>query len=555
MDEQQTVIYPAKIVRTMDPAVPEAEAVAVRGDRIRAIGSLAELRAYPGTVVDDRYADDVLLPGFVEAHSHAGSGGMWEHIYVGRFDRTDPDGRLWPGCATVADILERLRTAEQQLPVDPGVPLLAWALDPIYYPGQAVLARELDTVSTARPVHVLHANGHLAAVNSAALKVAGVDRDTQVEGVVKHADGTPTGELREWAAMSLVQRITGGGITGGITAAAIRAFGQDAVNTGTTTVTDLGTLLLASDESMTPYLEAVSEDFPARLSVFHFGAGNGTLAPAEAAARLAELRERSTGKLRMGHVKLMLDGSIQGFTARLQEPGYLDGRPNGIWTVSPAEFETALSTYHRAGLLVHVHCNGDQATELFLNTMEKVLVAHPRPDHRHTVTHAQMTTPAQYKRMAALGMCANIFANHIWAWGDQHIDITVGPDRAARMNATATALRCGVPFSLHCDTPVTPLSPLRTVKHAVTRRTVSGRVMGEHERITAEQALEAVTLGGAYLLKMDHQVGSLEPGKLADLAVLGADPLAVPAEEIGEIAVRGTVVGGTHHTSAVHRSA
>lgn len=549
MAEQQTVIYPARIVRTMDPARPEAEAVAVRGDRIRAVGSVAELSAYAGSVVDDRYADTVLLPGFVEAHSHAGSGGMWENVYVGRFERTSPDGRLWPGCATVADILERLRAAERKLPADPTVPLLAWGLDPIYYPGESVTARELDTVSTARPVHVLHANGHLATVNATALKIGGVDRDTQVEGVVKHADGTPTGELQEWAAMSLVQRKVGGGITGGITAEAIRNFGQDAVNTGTTTVTDLGSLSLMSDETMTPYLEAVTEDFPARLSVFHFGAGKGGVSPAEAAPRLRELRERSTGKLRMGHVKLMLDGSIQGFTARLQEPGYLGDRPNGIWIVSPAEFETALSTYHRAGLLVHVHCNGDQATELFLNTMEKVLVAHPRPDHRHTVTHSQMTTPAQYKRMAALGMCANIFSNHIWAWGDQHIDVTVGPDRAARMNATATALRSGVPFSLHCDTPVTPLSPLRTVKHAVTRRTVSGRVMGEHERITAEQALHAVTLGGAHLLKMDHEVGSLEPGKFADLAVLGADPLAVPSEEIGEIDVLGTVVGGAHRAS------
>ena len=201
---------------------------------------------------------------------------------------------------------------------------------------------------------------------------------------------------------------------------------------------------------------------------------------------------------------------------------------------------------------MHVHCNGDQATELFLRAMERVLVAHPRPDHRHTVTHSQMTTPAQYRRMAALGMCANIFANHIWAWGDQHIDITVGPDRAARMNAAATALRCGVPMSLHCDTPVTPQSPLRTVQHAVTRRTVSGRIMGEHERITVGEALRAVTLGGAYLLKMDHEVGSLEPGKFADMAVVGTDPLAVPGDEVGDIDVLGTVVGGAHHPSSVH---
>ena len=335
MVDQRTVIYPAKNVRTMDPARPEAEAVAVRGDRIRAVGTVAELREYSGAVVDDRYAGAVLLPGFVEAHSHAGSGGMWDKVYVGRFDRTSPDGRSWPGCASVAEVLERLREAERRLPVDPSVPLLAWGLDPIYYPRETVTARELDAVSTGRPVHVLHANGHLATVNSAALKIGGIDRDTQVEGVVKHSDGVPTGELREWAAMSLVQREVGGGITGGITAEAIRSFGQDAVNTGTTTVTDLGSTVLMSDETIAPYLEAVTEHFPGRLSVFLFGAGKGGASPTENAARLRELRERSTDKLRMGHVKLMLDGSIQGFTARLQEPGYFGDQPNGIWVVSP----------------------------------------------------------------------------------------------------------------------------------------------------------------------------------------------------------------------------
>ncbi|GAA1882869.1 hypothetical protein GCM10009715_31560 [Paeniglutamicibacter psychrophenolicus] len=219
--------------------------------------------------------------------------------------------------------------------------------------------------------------------------------------------------------------------------------------------------------------------------------------------------------------------------------------------MSPEEFREAFEAFHSAGVLVHVHCNGDQTTQLFLDTLEAILTAHPRPDHRHTCTHSQMSTTAQYKRMATLGACANIFANHIWAWGDQHMDITVGPDRARRMNAAATALRHGVPISLHSDTPVTPLGPLHTMKHAVTRLTVSGRVMGEAERISAQQALEAVTLGGAYMLKMDHEIGSLEAGKFADMAVLSQDPLEVPAEEIGTIHVYGTVVGGRHHTSNV----
>lgn len=351
--------------------------------------------------------------------------------------------------------------------------------------------------------------------------------------------------------MGLVSELIEGSGLLDINPEALRRFAQEGVNTGTTTLTDLGTSLLMDDDGAALYRSTVDEDFPARLNVFHFGASRIALSLPEAAERLVWLRELSTDKLRFGNIKLILDGSIQGFTARLLEPGYLGGQPNGIWNISPEEFREAFEMFHRAGLLVHVHCNGDQTTQLFLDTLEAVLTTHPSPDHRHTCTHSQMSTAAQYRRMAALGVCANIFANHIWAWGDQHIDVTVGLDRAARMNAAATALRLGVPISLHSDTPVTPLGPLHAMKHAATRLTVSGRVMGEHERIGVQEALEAVTIGGAYMLKMDHEVGSLEAGKLADLVVLAEDPLAIEPERIGDIHVLGTVVGGRHHATKV----
>ena len=271
----------------------------------------------------------------------------------------------------------------------------------------------------------------------------------------------------------------------------------------------------------------------------------------EDAQRLVELQEASTDRLRFGAAKLMLDGTLQGFTARVREPGYYGDQPNGMWNVSPEEFHRAFEAFHRAGLLIHVHCNGDQSTQLFLDTLERVLIDHPRPDHRHTCTHSQMSTPAQYRRLAALGACANIFSNHIFQWGDQHLDLTMGPDRARRNNAAATALRSGVPISVHSDSPVTPLGPLASAKHAITRLTQSGRVMGETERISPEAALEAVTLGGAYMLKRDDEVGSIEPGKFADLAVLEEDPLAVAPEAMGDIRIHGTVVGGQHFASNV----
>jgi predicted amidohydrolase YtcJ len=146
--------------------------------------------------------------------------------------------------------------------------------------------------------------------------------------------------------------------------------------------------------------------------------------------------------------------------------------------------------------------------------------------------------------MAKLGVCANIFANHIFYWGDQHYALTMGPDRAERMDGCGTAQRLGVPFAIHSDAPITPIGPLFTAWCAVNRRTASGRVLGEGERIEVEEALYAITLGAAYTLKLDDEIGSIEVGKFADFCVLEDDPLTVAPDALDRIRIWGTVLGG-----------
>ena len=520
----------------------------VRGSRIRAIGSLNELEAYGPARIDDRYADSVIFPGMVEAHAHANSGGMWENTYVGFQTRKDPEGRVWPGCTSIDDVLERLRAADAKL--DAGEVLSAWGLDPIFLPGDRLDKRYLDSVSAERPIFVSHQSGHLATVNSAMLRKEGIDRDCTVEGVVRGADGEPNGELQEPPAIALISSASSL-LGSAFDPAALRGFAADARNHGVTTSADLGNPYIVTD-ALDEHRDIIDdEDFPLRLSLFHLGGGMGAGGdPVTSAQKLAELAETGSEKMHLGGVKLFLDGSIQGFTARLLAPGYLSEESNGIWLSSPEEFHRAFRAYHSAGSVIHVHCNGDEATELFLDTVEQVLSEVPRWDHRHTVTHSQLTTPAQYRRMKALGMCANIFSNHIWYWGDQHRDLILGPDRADRMDAAATALRIGVPISLHCDTPVTPLDALATASYAAERVTPSGRVLGEHERITVPEALEAVTLGAAYMLKLDHIVGSIEAGKFADFAILDRDPYDCEPAELREVTVRGSVVAGRHFQAA-----
>ncbi|WBU36721.1 amidohydrolase [Homoserinibacter sp. YIM 151385] len=546
-------IYPAAKVVTLDHARPVAEAVAVRGDRILAAGSMQELSLFEGATVDDRYADRVIFPGFVEAHAHPMTGGLWRSTYLGYFERTDPWGRAWPGCTTLDEVIERLQEADAAME-DPDALLFAWGLDPLYFRSERLLAKHLDRVSTTRPIFVLHAGAHFASVNSALMRGAGITRDLNVEGLARDEHGEPNGELQEFAAMSLAKEGWAQALDA-LDEEAVVNFGLECRNVGITTVVDLASTTLFTGGLDVYRAAAESDAFPARLVPFHWGmAPTPGMTLDEVAAALQVLAADSTAKLKFGYVKLLLDGAIQGHTARLLEPGYLNTDVNGIWNVSPEQFEDAFTVFHNAGMVVHVHCNGDEATELMLDTVERILTRHPRPDHRHTVTHSQLSTAAQYRRMKALGLCANIFANHIWYLGDLHYDLTLGPDRAARMDAAATAIREGVPISLHCDAPVTPLGPLSTASYAVERRTAGGRLLGPGEAITLDQALRAVTLGSAYMLKLDHEVGSIEGGKRADFAILDRDPYEVadPAE-LRAITVLGTVLGGEHHTAAAKR--
>ena len=225
-------------------------------------------------------------------------------------------------------------------------------------------------------------------------------------------------------------------------------------------------------------------------------------------------------------------------------PGYHNGAPNGIWVIAPEDVMAIVQAYHEAGIQLHIHTNGDEATEVAIDAIESAMRQSGWVDHRHTLQHCQMADVAQFRRMAKLGICVNLFANHIYYWGDAHYSQTMGPDRANRMNACGTAKRSGVPFAMHSDAPITPLGPLFTAWCAVNRRTASGRVLGENERIDVEDALRAITLGAAYTLHMDDRIGSIEVGKFADFCVLAQDPLKVRPEDLKDIPILGTVVGG-----------
>ncbi|WP_176046655.1 amidohydrolase [Burkholderia sp. BCC1644] len=536
-------VFTARRILTMNPAQPSATHVAVRDGRILAVGDATDAAAWQARfgacTADDTLRDKVLMPGLVEGHCHLMEGAMWDAVYVGYYDRRGPDGTLWPGLRSLDAVLDRLADAERAM-TDDG-PLLAWGFDPIFFGTARLAVRELDRVSAQRPIAILHASVHLMNVNGAMLARAGIDEDTDIDGVSRDADGRPTGELQEFAAMLPVYQTIGGklAISASEKPHAVWNFGRVAQLAGVTTATDLVNDLSA-DGNRTLHEVTADPDYPVRIVPAFAPQRN----PARSADSVLAEIERNTDKLHFGPVKFIVDGSIQGFTARVRWPGYAGGQPNGLWLIPPAQIVDVFEPFHRAGLQLHVHTNGDEATEVVLDAMTTLLARHPRPDHRHTLQHCQMADAAQLRRIRALGMCVNFFANHLYYWGDAHYSQTIGPDRANRMDAAGSARRLGIPFALHSDAPITPLNPLFTAWCAVQRETASGRVLGVGERLPVDDALHAITLGAAYTLRMDHLVGSIEIGKYADFAVLDDDPSVCAPARLKELAVWGTVLGG-----------
>ena len=528
-------VYRAAQIVTVDDARPAATHVAVRDGRVIAVGGAELERRYrPAQFIFD---DLVMLPGFVEGHAHASEGLIWNLPYVGYFDRRHPDGEVHPGCTTVAALVARLGELEARL-ADPDDALFAWGYDSIYFADKPMRG-DLDRVSTTRPVILYHSNLHLITVNSVALERAGINRDNLIEGVYVDEHGEPNGELAEFAAMFPVFRAVGDPIFAeAYHAEDVRRYGRACHRVGITTAADLYSDL--EPEVVDLFAATTAEaGFPARIAP---ALATTRYSVDQVIERQAQTSRRGHEKLFLGAVKIISDGSIQGFSARVRQP-YLNGVENGIWYEAPGKIRELIERLHATGVKLHIHVNGDEAAELVLQCFEEAIAAHG-PRRRHALQHAQMMDRGQLERAAKMNLVVNFFSNHIFFWGDQHRDATVGPEIARRMNPARSALDLGLDVALHCDAPVTPPGPLFTMWCAVNRRTASGAELGPDERITPAEALRGVTLGAAISLDLDDRVGSISPGKYADFTLLRQSPLQVEPLRIRDIEVAGTMLGG-----------
>ena len=511
-------------------------AVAVRGDRILATGSVQEIELLIGEstrVIE--LGEQALLPGFIDAHGHFSA-------LARTADYVDLSPPPVGGAESIADIVRALRLAIEQSSIPAGTLVTGFGYDDSLLEERRHPTRfDLDEASTSHPIVIRHVSGHLAVGNSLALADAGISAETPdpAGGIVRRLEnGAPDGVMEETAMTLLPDAVAN--LTPERFAELRRQALQIYAAYGITTIQDSN---LPLDYIEMLRQEAASEAYP--VDMVAYAMANPL---SDEALDSIELEQNYVNGFRLGGIKFTLDGSPQGRTAWLTEP-YEEGPPGAADdyvaypSYEPSEYLRRIPAIIERGLPALVHVNGDAAIDLMLEGLESIAQKGPLPDHRSVAIHAQLARPDQLDRMREFGVLPSFYAVHPFFWGDWH-RLSFGDERASFISPLRAALDRGIPITIHNDSPVVPPDIMRLVAIAVNRETRSGYVLGPDQRVDVMEALHAVTLGAAYQYFEENEKGSLEAGKRADFVILAQDPRIVESNALADIDIVETVSRG-----------
>ena len=494
---------------TSSKAHPWARGLAVRGDRILAVGTDAQAERSSGRgtkTVDLR--GRVVVPGFIDAHSHmvdAATEFAWAHL---------------DGTPSMVVAIERMRALAQRTPPGGWVVGVDW--DEAKWPERRYLLRgDLDRVSTDHPVVAVRMDGHMGCANSKALEIA-ADL-LAMEGVEKDAAGQPTGVLKEDPFYALHERFAP---SEAVLDAGLVRMARQAHRLGITSIHDI-----VGARQLRAYLRAYHRG---TLGLRLYALPRDDLLDSLAASGL------STGLgdswLRIGAIKVFTDGSLGAYTAALGQPYVGQPENRGMLVHSDEELRGIFRKAHLAGFQTATHALGDAAIRQVVEAWEGILKEHPRRDHRHRIEHLELPDDDLLRRMKAIGLLASCQPNFVGQWsglGDVY-ETRLGKERNAMNNPYRRVLRRHIPLCFGSDGM--PYGPLYGIHSAV-----NGYF--EDQRISAEQAIRAYTAGGAYAAFEEDLKGTLERGKLADFVILDGDPFAEP-DRIRNLQVHSTWMGG-----------
>ena len=525
----------------VDAAFSEYEALAISGNRVLAVGNRDDVLAAAGrgaTTVD--LAGRIVLPGFIEPHMHfallAGLGHLED---IGPFKQP-----------TFDDALNALRRIAASAGPDEWV--MARQFDPIMLdPPRDLTTRELDEIAPDRPAFVLNASGHVAYVNSKALELDGITRDSENPPggeYGRYEDGSPNGVLYGQSASSgilyrnrqIADRMQSGFVGAG------REVGNDAVALGITTLCDQATGALAGPAELQSYRAMYDGGLmKARIRAYAYSEQPGW---DEAGIEAGQ----GDALMRVAGWKIVTDGSNQGFTGRQREPYYTRDTV-GIFYVEPDALREMAIERGKKGWPLSLHGNGDAAIDSILDAVEAA-----RDEGvdvralRSRIEHCSILHDEQIERMAALGMVPSFLINHVHYWGHVMRDEVFGPEKVQLLDRCASVEKAGLNWLSHTDAPVSPLGTLHKIRVAVARDLWAEpeTILAPDERVSVEAAIRSVTRNAAWACHSENEIGSLEAGKLADLVVLEEDPRAVEPTAISDITVSETWMDGERVYSA-----
>jgi predicted amidohydrolase YtcJ len=529
----ETIIRNARIY-TVDVKQPWAEAVAIRDGRIVAVGTAKQIDVYRGSSTKVLNAGGrLVLPGFTDCHIH---------FMDGSLGLTEVDLN---GSKSVSEIQQRVRKYAAAHPDTAWITGMGWTY-PTFGPSALPDKRILDAVLPDRPVYLVAFDGHSSWANSKALVMAGITRQTPDPPngtIVRDANGDATGALKESAGDMVAKLMPRPSREERL--AALRLGLHEANKYGLVRVHSAG-----QDFEWLDLFDQLRHDgqLTLRFYVAYF------LDPPELTrSEIGQIEKaRNTYKddwISGGVVKTMLDGVVEAHTAAMFEPYSDNPSQSGTLFWDPAKYKEAITELDRRGLQIFTHAIGDRAVHLALDAYEQAAVANHTADARPRVEHIETITAQDIPRFGKLGVIASFQPLHAYP-DDDTLGIwarNVGPERAQRAWVWHSIESTGGHLAFGSDWPVVTLNPWPGVQNALTRQTTEGDPPGgfvPSERISLEDAIQGYTLGAAFAGRREKTEGSIEPGKLADLIVLGQDLFKIEPREIGKTEVLLTMVGG-----------